>query len=121
MNGAVLFHNPECSKSRAALELLLARGVEPRIVDYRSDPPTVDELRSLMQLLGEPAHVLVRDTDPAALEAGLTCAKSLTEEEILQRLHANPALLQRPILVHAGRAVIARPPERVLELVAAER
>jgi arsenate reductase len=121
VNETVLFHNSACSKSRAALDLLRAHGIEPRIVDYRKTPPAVEELRSLVALLGVPAHALVRDSDAGAAAAGLADAGSLPEEDMIRGLHAHPGLLQRPILVHGGHALIARPPERVLEVVGKAR
>lgn len=111
-----LYHNPDCSKSRAALALLRSHGVEPVQVDYRATPPTVDELRDLLRLLGVPARDLLRTGDDEARALGLD-DPALPDEAVLQALARHPALMQRPILVHGDRALIARPPERVLELL----
>lgn len=111
-----LYHNPDCSKSRAALALLRSHGVEPEQIDYRATPPSVAELRSLLRLLGVPVRNLVRTGDDEARALGLD-DPLLTDEELLRAVAAHPALMQRPILVQGDRALIARPPERVLELV----
>lgn len=116
MPAARLFHNPDCSKSRAALDLLRAHGVEPEVVDYRAHPPSVDELRGLLRLLGVPARDLLRSGDDEARALGLDDA-ALSDEAVLRAVCAHPRLMQRPILVWGERAVIARPPERVLELL----
>lgn len=111
-----LYHNADCSKCRAALALLLDHGVSPMLVSYLDHPPSVADLRALLVQLGEPARALLRDTDDEARQLGLDDPR-LSDEAILEALHARPRLLQRPILVIGERAVIARPPERVLELL----
>lgn len=110
-----LYHNPQCSKSRAALQLLRERGIEPEQVDYRAHPPSVDELRELVRLLGLPASELLRSGDQEARSLGLD-VDALSPEAVLEAVAAHPRLMQRPVLVHGDRALIARPPERVLEL-----
>ena len=111
MTKARLYHNADCSKCRAALSLLLERGVDVEVVDYLVHPPSVDDLRELLRRLDAPAASLMRAADPAA--AGLPA----DDDAILAALAAAPERLQRPILVVGERAVIARPPERVLELL----
>lgn len=111
-----LYHNADCSKCRAALALLLGRGVQPEVVSYLDHPPSVDELRALVRMLGEPARALLRATDAEAIRLGLDDAER-ADDDILAALASRPRLLQRPILVVGDRAVIARPPERVLELI----
>lgn len=111
-----LYYNPDCSKSRAALQLLREHGIEPEQVDYRARPPSVDELRELVRLLGVPAGELLRSSDEEARSLGLDAA-TLSPEAALEAVAAHPRLMQRPILVHGDRGLIARPPERVLELV----
>lgn len=105
-----LYHNPACSKSRAALALLQARGAEVEVVDYLAQPPGASELRSLARMLQLPASALLRADDGSGSSDG-----ALTEDDVLALLQRDPARLQRPILVAGDRALIARPPERVLE------
>jgi arsenate reductase len=116
MPDARLYHNADCSKCRAALALLLERGVDVEVVSYLEHPPTIDELRTLVRRLGVPAAALVRSAELDGHGAS-PAAPGVDEDTILQALAASPRRLQRPILVVGDRAVIARPPERVLELL----
>lgn len=115
MSEFVIYHNPRCSKSRKALELLHAQGVDPRVVDYLRDPPDAATLRSLLALLENAPLELVRRKEAEAFAAsGLTAAANA--EQVVQALVQHPRLLERPIVLRGERAVLARPPERVLEL-----
>jgi arsenate reductase (glutaredoxin) len=116
MTDSRYFHNPRCSKSRAALELLTERGVQPQVVAYLDQAPGVDELKDLLRRLGLPARALLRTGEPEYAELGLD-DPSLSEEALLAAMHAHPRLIERPIFVYGERAVIGRPPERVLELL----
>lgn len=111
-----LYHNPRCSKSREALALLRERGIEPSIVLYLNDPPSIEELGTLAALLSVRPRELVRTGGPEYAELGLA-DPGRTDEELLAAIHAHPRLLQRPIFVHRGEAVIGRPPEQVLTLL----
>jgi len=113
---ARLFHNPRCSKSRGALEMLRERGIEPQILPYLEQPPSVAELRELTRQLGLPTRALLRTGEPEYAELGLA-DPTLADDALLAALHAHPRLIERPIFVHGDRAVIGRPPERVLELL----
>ena len=116
VEGMQLFHNPRCSKSRGALALLQERGIEPRIVTYLDDPPSTTELRDLLRKLGLPARALLRTGE--AEYAGLGLADpALDDDALLSAMSAHPRLIERPIFVVGDRAVIGRPPERVLELL----
>lgn len=99
-----IYYNPECSKSRAALARLQAAGLEPEIVDYLQKPPQRAQLEALIAKLDEPAAQLLRQ-HPDAAELG--------DAEVVATLVAAPELLQRPIVEQDGRAIIARPPERL--------
>jgi arsenate reductase len=111
-----LFHNPRCSKSRGALELLRERGIEPEILPYLERPPSVAELRDLVRRLGVPARTLLRTGEAEYDELGLA-DPALDDDALLTAMHAHPRLIERPIFVHGDRAVIGRPPERVLDLL----
>lgn len=115
-NVSRLYHNARCSKSRGALELLQARGVDPEVVFYLETPPTADELRALVKQLGVPARSLLRSGEAEYAELGLA-DPSLGEDALIAAMAAHPRLIERPVFVHQGRAVIGRPPERVLELL----
>ena len=111
-----LYHNTRCSKSRGALELLQVRGITPELVYYLETPPDADELRWLLGLLGRPARDLLRSGEAAFAELGLD-DPSLGEDALIAAMATHPRLIERPVFVHGGRAVIGRPPERVLELL----
>jgi arsenate reductase len=111
-----LYHNPRCTKSRGALELLRERGIEPEVALYLETAPSVDELRELVAMLGTSARGLLRTGEPEYAELGLD-DPALDDETLLAAMHAHPRLIERPVFVHGGRAVIGRPVERVLELL----
>ena len=111
-----LYHNPQCSKSRGALELLREHGVDPEIVAYVQQAPSIEELRGLLRMLGVGARGILRTGESAYAELGLA-DPSLDDDALLAAMHAHPRLIERPIFVRGDRAVIGRPPERVLELL----
>lgn len=114
-----IYHNPRCSKSREALALLEAHaqalGETLERIDYLATPPSLAQLQALQALLGLPARELLRSGEPEyeALQLG---NPALSETELLAAIVAQPRLLQRPIVVRHGRALIARPPERLQAL-----
>ena len=110
------FHNPRCTKSRGALALLRERGIEPEVVDYQSAPPSAEELKQVIALLGIPARSLLRTGEEEYKTLGLADPLK-TDEELIDAMHAHPILIERPIFVHGGRAVIGRPVENVLDLL----
>ena len=110
---ARIYHNPRCSKSRATLALLTQRAVDLAVIDYLETPLSKDALRELARKLGAPAVTLVRVGDP---DFEAHAGSVLTDDEIFDLLVAHPRLLQRPIVELGDRALIGRPPERVLEL-----
>ena len=110
-----IYHNPRCSKSRSALALLQEKGVEPTIIEYLRTPPTRAELRPLVAKLGIAPEQLVRKGEDVYQEKFK--GRILTDEQWLDALAANPILIERPIVVKGDRAVVGRPPERVLEVV----
>ncbi|ABR84690.1 MULTISPECIES: arsenate reductase (glutaredoxin) [Pseudomonas aeruginosa group] len=117
MSELILLHNPRCSKSRAALELLEARGLQPQVVRYLETPPSATELKAILAKLGLPARQLLRTGEEEYKALGLDDA-SLGEEALIQAMAAHPRLIERPVLVAGDRAVIGRPPEKVLEILA---
>lgn len=111
-----LYHNPRCSKSRGALELLQERGVSPRVIAYLETPPAADELRELLRMLGVPARSLLRTGEEEYAALGLA-DPSLPDDALVAAMVDHPRLIERPIFVHGGRAVVGRPPEQVLTLL----
>lgn len=117
MTDVTLLHNPRCSKSRAALALLQERGVALRVVEYLETPLGREALHALRRKLALPPARWLRTGEAAYAEAGLS--ESSTEGEILEAMARHPILLERPIAIRGERAVVGRPPERVLELLGA--
>jgi len=115
--GLAIYHNPGCSKSREALEILQQKNLSPEIIDYLEDPPTPRELKDLIEMLGVPARDLLRTTESVYKDAELE-DESLTDDDIIEAICEYPALLQRPIVISGGRAIIGRPPTRILEILA---
>lgn len=111
-----LYHNPRCSKSRAALALLRRQGVEPDVIDYLKDPPDAKTLSWLLDLLGLGPRELMRTKEPEYRALGLD-DPALGRGALIAAMVANPRLIERPILIKDGRAVIGRPPERLLEIL----
>jgi arsenate reductase len=111
-----IYHNPRCSKSRATLQLLSDRGIEPRVVEYLKTPPTAEDLAGLVRALGTDASSLLRTGEAEYAEAGLGEA-GVDDAAILRAIAKHPKLLQRPIVLVGDQARIGRPPERVLEIL----
>lgn len=116
MTELTLYHNPRCSKSRGALELLEARGLAPTIVRYLETPPDADQLRDLLAKLGLSARQLLRTGEDEYKALGLDDT-SLSEEQLIAAMTAHPKLIERPILIAGDKAVVGRPPEKVLEIL----
>jgi arsenate reductase len=112
-----LYHNPRCSKSRAALQLLRDAGVEPEIIEYLKTPPTAAELYAICTKLGMQPQALVRFKEDAARALGLKPTDQRPRREWLRLLAEHPVLIERPIAVKGRTARLGRPPEAVLELV----
>lgn len=116
MTSYVLYHNPRCSKSRGALELLQERGIEPQVVRYLDTPPDAATLRTLVRKLDIRPRELLRTGEEEYRSLGLA-DESVGDDAIIEAMAAHPRLIERPILMRDERAVIGRPPERVLELL----
>lgn len=111
----IVWHNPRCSKSRGVLQVLAEAGITPDVVRYLDTPPSRAEIEDVLRLLGtdDPAAI-VRTGEVAYRELGLAGAD---RDTLLDAMAAHPLLIERPIVVDGDRAVLARPPERVHELL----
>jgi len=116
-DNVVIYHNQKCSKSRETLQILQDSNIEPEIIDYLKDPPTAQVLKNIIAMLGVSARDLMRSTEAAHKEANLE-DDSLSDDDIIAAICRYPALLQRPIVVSGNKAIIGRPPVRVLEIIA---
>ena len=112
-----IYHNQKCSKSKAALELLQSKGLEPTIIEYLKNPPTFDELEEIIIKLNSHPKQLIRFKEDKAKELGISTGGQLKNEQWITILAKNPDLIERPIVVTATGAVIGRPPENVLKVL----
>jgi arsenate reductase len=110
-----IYFNPKCSKCNLTLALLKEKGETPEVVEYLQNAPSKDELKNILSLLDLKANQLLRTHEGAYQEAGLTDASS--EDEILDAMMKHPILIERPIVVHNGKAAIGRPPENILKIL----
>jgi arsenate reductase len=115
MSKLTILHNPRCSKSREALKILEENGVNAEIVKYLDTPPSEDEIKNILKMLGISARKLMRTKEDIYKELKL---KDVTDEDaLIKAMVEHPKLIERPIVIKDGKAVIGRPPEKVLELV----
>ena len=112
----VIYHNPRCSKSRASLAILEQHDAEPEIVEYLKTPPTEKQLSSLLTLLNFTPRELIRTGQSEYKDLNLA-NPDLSDQELIKTMVAHPIMIERPIIVHNGKAVIGRPPENVLDIL----
>lgn len=110
-----IYHNPRCSKSRAAMALLESRGIDVEVIEYLKTPPDAAVLAGLLEKLGIPARNLVRKGERAFSPAGVDL-DTANETALIELMTTHPILIQRPIVETAEAARIGRPPEQVMEL-----
>jgi len=110
-----IWHNPRCSKSRNAVALLEDEGVEAEIVKYLDTPPSKEKLEEILKMLGMNARALMRTKEAIYKDLGL---KDVTDENaLIEVMVANPKLIERPIVIKDGKAVIGRPIENIVALL----
>ena len=115
MQNITIWHNPRCSKSRAGLAYLQDKGIEPNVVKYLDNPPSPDELKDILSKLGMSAGELIRTKEAIYKELGL---KGVDDEEaLIEAMCQNPKLIERPIVINTNRAVVARPAEKIEEIL----
>ena len=117
MNPVTIYHNPRCSTSRKALDLLRERGIEPTVIEYLKHPPGVAELKAIAKATGQPLRTLLRTKQAEYLEQGLDDA-SLTDDQLAAAMHATPVLIERPIVLTPRGARLGRPIEQILDVLA---
>jgi arsenate reductase len=116
MSEFTVYHNPSCSKSRGALEILADQGVETDVVQYLKTPPDKKTLERIVDAIPNPPGDLVRK-DKRFQELGLDASDYTTKAAVVKLLLEHPELMERPVVFRGERAVIARPSENVLTLV----
>lgn len=113
--GTSVFFNPECSNCRTAAAILEERGVDAEYIRYLETSPTRADLEAVLVKLGtDDPRDIVRAKEPVYAELNLDAAD---RDQLLDAMVAHPILIQRPIVIHGDRAIVARPPERLLELL----
>jgi len=115
MANVTIWHNPRCSKSRNAAQLLEERGVEAEVVRYLDTPPSKEEIKAVLKMLGISARELMRTKEAIYKELGLKEVED--EEKLIEAMAAHPKLIERPVVIKDGKAAIGRPIEKVIELL----
>lgn len=116
MNDLTVYEKPTCTTCKNLAALLIERGIDFERVDYHIDPLPEQKIRELVRKTGAPAHELLRRNEPIFKELGLD-QREVSEDELIKLMAEHPQLLQRPVVERGERAVLARPVERVLELL----
>jgi arsenate reductase len=116
VSGAEIFHNPSCSKSRGALEILRERGVDSDVTEYLKAPLDRVALERIIDVIDDEPAALVRK-DAHFKELGLDASDYVTKDEVVALLLEHPKLMERPVVIVGDRGVIARPPEKLLSLI----
>ena len=111
-----VYHNPRCSKSRAAMEYLEENGIETEVVKYMDSPPDANDIKELLSMLGMTPRELMRKHEKVFKDAGLD-DPTFTDDELIEAMAQCPSLIERPIVVNNGKAVLARPPETVQDIL----
>ena len=112
----VVYHNPVCSKSRGALEILAERGADTEVIEYLKAHPTRSDLERILAAIPDEPSALVRK-DKRFAELGLDPDDYQTADSVVELLLEHPELMERPVVFRGDRALICRPSERVLELL----
>lgn len=114
MSTYTILHNPRCSKSRQTLGILEEKGVETEVVKYLEETPSAEEIKVILKKLNISARELMRTKEDEYKTLGLK--DEMDEEKLVEAMAEHPKLIERPIVIKGDRAVLGRPPEKVLEL-----
>ncbi len=110
-----IYHNPRCRKSREGLQILQESGKEFEIREYLKELPSSNELKSIIELLGISPIQLVRKNE--AIWKENYKGKTLSDDEVIQAMVENPKLIERPIVINQGKAIVGRPPENIHQIL----
>ena len=112
----VVWHNPRCSKSRAGIKYLDEKGIEYEVRRYLDEPPTKEELKEVLRKLGmKPPRELMRTKEKIYRELGLKDVED--DEKLIEAMVEHPKLIERPIVIKGGKAVVARPEKKIDEIL----
>ncbi len=115
MSKTVIWHNPRCSKSREALKLLEENGVEVEIFKYLDEKVTKEDIKNILKLIGAKPRDIMRTKEAVYKELGLKDVDD--DEKLIEAMVEHPKLIERPIVIKDNKAVIGRPPSKVLDIV----
>ena len=115
MSNVQIWHNPRCSKSRNGLNILKENKIEVEVVKYLDTPHTQEEITNLLKMLGMSARELMRTKESIYKELDLKNEND--ESKLIQAMVENPKLIERPIVIKEGKAVIGRPIENIMKLI----
>ena len=115
MSQVTIWHNPRCSKSRAAAQLLEEKGVKAEVVKYLETPPAKEEIAAVLKMLGITARELMRTKEDIYKELGLKDVED--EEKLIEAMATHPKLIERPVVIKDGKAAIGRPIEKIVALI----
>ena len=116
MNSTRIYLNPNCTKCRLSMQLLDDKGINPEVTEYLNEPPSVDELKEILDLLSMEPRELMRQHEAPYIELNLA-DETLSRDALIQAMVENPILIERPIVIHNGKATIGRPPEKILDIL----
>ena len=116
MHNITIYHNPNCGTSRNTLALIKHQGIEPSVIQYLDNPPDETTLRDLITKMGITPRQLLRVNVPPYAEHKLDNL-SLTDDDLIQAMLADPLLINRPIVVSDKGVKLCRPSEVVLDLI----
>jgi arsenate reductase len=111
-----IWHNPRCATSRRVLAMIRNKGIEPHVVEYLKTPPSAKEIKAVLAKLKLDARGLLRRKE-AAYRAEKLDDEKLSDAAIIRAMTEHPVLIERPVVLAGRRAVLARPPERVFEVI----
>jgi arsenate reductase len=116
MSQTTIYHNPNCSKSKATLAILTEKRESLEIINYLDTPPNKETLERILTMLGLKPRELIRTWEATYTELNLA-DESLTHNDLINAMLANPILIERPIVIKNGKATIGRPPKSVLDIL----
>jgi len=111
-----IYHNPRCSKSRAAMDLLVEKNIDAEVIKYLETPPNRKSIENILDLLGLEPRELMRKGEAEYSDNNLS-DESLTKEQLIDALVDFPKLIERPIVIANGKAAIGRPIENIIEIL----
>ncbi len=116
MSAAIFYHNPQCSKSRKALEIIESQNINTKVILYLKDKLTKNMLQQILDLSGLSVRDIIRSNEKEYKENNIDNL-NLTQDDILDLIVKHPKLLQRPVLIYNNKAIIGRPPEDILRII----